>query len=845
MSNEKTSVMVDQIVDESVGKLKHILLKESPILFLGAGFSYGAKTTRGQSIPIGDELKKIILSELLKYDEDSYEYVELNKYPLSKVCQYIEDEYSKEFLNDFICEIFRNSVPENYHLDLCKYNWSKIYTTNIDDLLETIYRQKGKDILVQNLSRASTLKKNCTQYIKLHGCVQNPSEGFTFSTSEYIDSMLSHQDYRFSSFNIDIQKEHFIFLGTSFDEVNIDYYLELYKNSGFSSRGQLFFISPNPSIILQSKIKKLKGNIIRWTTQEFITFINQNISQQIDKGKNTERMLFHRGFVTYDYYKKEYNESNLIESKLYSGFEPTVDDIISEWDFRHPIIDEVINDISSRRGICFTIYGKSLIGKSCSLLRIGQELYKDGYCVILFNGREFDTNVLKEFIAQNKTKSKFVVLIDNASYFYNVIANFKHTLSGKDVFFVTTSRTYLHTRKRYALLNCSFKEYYFDSEITKSYSQVIIKKLREKGYLGDLAKLTNEEEQIKYFTKKNDLMSGMLELTYGKGFIRRFTTQLNMELNKNDIRLKSLLLDLAIIDKAELASYPVELIAMVYKANTNDLINKASNYIKQAKNKNYRLRSSYFTNKILEDCGKIALINNVKDILIAISPQVIEKSKNYWTEIFETLLKEKFLSKILKIDKDKTRKLLVELQNYYSETSYYWLQLGLAEQKLNEYEKALNHFRQAEAISPTSYHVQHAIGRNFMRQANSMKSMVDAIDLFREGEKIILTLINEKELFQAKSHSTHCYLFEKIYFLKKFEINPSNEELKELKSYLDKLAEKDEEGMMVKDISNYFYNYLSSIGRLGIVKVKLTDLDKYNFIFQEYEKDLILDYDLE
>ncbi|CAM4221589.1 hypothetical protein PATY110618_02460 [Paenibacillus typhae] len=309
--------------------------------------------------------------------------------------------------------------------------------------------------------------------------------------------------------------------------------------------------------------------------------------------------------------------------------------------------------------------------------------------------------------------------------------------------------------------------------------------------------------------------------------------------------MKSFLLDLAIFDKAELASYPVELIAMVYKTNTNDLIEKSTNFVKQTKNKNYRLRSGYFTAKILGLWGKEAILKNVKDILIAISPQIIENSNNYWAEMFETLLKEKFLSKILRIDKIQTRKLLVELQSYFSETSYYWLQLGLAEQKLNEYEKALNHFRQAEAISPNSYHVQHAIGRNFMRQANSMNDSIDAIDLFKEGENIILSLINEKELFQAKSHSVHCYLFEKIYFLKKFNIIPTNEELKDMKKYLDQLTEKDEEGAMVKDINNYFYNYLNGIGKLGMIKIKLTDLNKYQFIFQEYEKDLVLDFDVE
>ena len=45
--------------------LKEILIKENPILFLGAGFSYGCKNKIGD-LPMGDKLKLMVFDEMPK-----------------------------------------------------------------------------------------------------------------------------------------------------------------------------------------------------------------------------------------------------------------------------------------------------------------------------------------------------------------------------------------------------------------------------------------------------------------------------------------------------------------------------------------------------------------------------------------------------------------------------------------------------------------------------------------------------------------------------------------------------------------------------------------------------------
>lgn len=108
-------------------------------------------------------------------------------------------------------------------------------------------------------------------------------------------------------------------------------------------------------------------------------------------------------------------------------------------------------------------------------------------------------------------------------------------------------------------------------------------------------------------------------------------------------------------------------------------------------------------------------------MLVNISSYVSEDNNTYWRIIFESLLKEDALSKKFKIKERDILDLYYKLKNYYSGISYYWLQLGIAEQKQKEYSKALNHLQMAQKIKPKAYQIQHAIARNYMKHANEEK----------------------------------------------------------------------------------------------------------------------------
>lgn len=82
-----------------------------PILFTGAGFSYGAINGNNDPLPLGSELKDILLTKFIGYRKESTEYIELHNQSLSDVYEYCENYFTPEKSADFLKELF-SDVPQ-------------------------------------------------------------------------------------------------------------------------------------------------------------------------------------------------------------------------------------------------------------------------------------------------------------------------------------------------------------------------------------------------------------------------------------------------------------------------------------------------------------------------------------------------------------------------------------------------------------------------------------------------------------------------------------------------------------------------------------------------------------
>lgn len=172
-------------------KLDRCLLSGNPILFTGAGFSLGSVNGMGENLPTGYGLQKKVLTELLGFKEESSEYNELMKSSLSDICSYAEGEISSQRLQDYIISTFSECTPQPYHETIATFpNWKRIYTVNIDDVIENA-SDKGSLVVQNSEKQFAFTRAKQREYIKLHGCVRNRSGKLVFSNQQYVDSMLN------------------------------------------------------------------------------------------------------------------------------------------------------------------------------------------------------------------------------------------------------------------------------------------------------------------------------------------------------------------------------------------------------------------------------------------------------------------------------------------------------------------------------------------------------------------------------------------------------------------------------------------------------------------------------
>lgn len=819
---------------DDIQKLKEALLNDNPMLFLGAGFSYGSTNSYGD-MATGTTLKKEIFKIFVKGNVSETEENEVKKYNLQELCGFVNDYLAeKENLKKYLIERFRDVSPAKFHYLLAKYPWKKIYTVNIDDLVEHICYKEHVDIVVQNVSKERFVK-NEMEYVKLHGCVNEPDQPFIFSKAEYSNLISSKLNFKHNKLISDIQNESFIFVGASLDESDIDFYISQYENAGHFRKGKLFFIEPYPTLMLKSRVKRLGGTIIEWTTEEFLEFV-EKVNFNPSELHKRKMQLNYSGIYLLKDIMNSYSKDEVYESRLYEGYNSNWHDVKDGWLFEPSSIGEICKkieaiDFSINKNYCLALYGNGFSGKDCILKILGVYLEKSGYEVLEFKGKKLNIRVLKEFI-NTSPNEKYALLVENASYYYKLIEKILQMDNGnKHVLVLTTSRNYYHSKKKYYLEGNPYDEIYITDSFDKSCAENIYAKLKEKGYIGNLS--TNEKEGVQQIFKEKNYINLFTKLTYGNGFQKRLKKTAKEVVSANP-QIKNLYIELAIFDKADLSYYPSELLTSRYSIDFNIFLKKRYDKLSKAQalvvdfikidEQGIALKNIILRNQVWDNLAENEKVQAIVNILKEIAPYVEEKENSYWKIIFESILKADCLENKFKLNLQQIISIYYQLKDEFSDISYYWLQLGIAEQKCNDYNKALNHLNMAHTIRPKAYQIQHAIGRNYLKYANYLTDILQAESLFAQGEEIMLGLINSSEYYKekARNFSIHCYTFEKILYIKRHNKNVTNRELLQIKRYIDMIM--DDKDVYIDSLAVQYIALLRKLDKLDIINMRPGDI---------------------
>ena len=821
---------------ESEEKLKESLMNHSPILFVGAGFSYGA-VCKGKSLPLGEDLQKELFDYFYSNSNMSNEdKAALKKMSLSELCNVIKREGKDGELKKYLIDRFQGTMPSSdnpFHNMLCDYYWDKIYTLNIDDLIENIYTSNGIEYVVQNekIEKTSGGKR---QIIKLHGCVNKGEESFIFSSDDYVSNIVE-EDYRIKKFSMDCFYNDIIFLGTEFNEKDISVLIEKNIRAGFVKESNFFFVAPKISISLRTLIASKKNFYhIEYTAERFLELCSA-LKRKEKSIVEQERMLEQYGnFQNIERYK---NVPENYESKLYYGNKVTYYDIFADWDIEYSKTSAVLKKILNfDDGVSYivAIYGKAFSGKTVVATRLLIELYKNGYCAYSYNcDGENELFAINDYLTKNTGLRKVAILIDDAAYLYGSVAKMTKNLPSHitSVVFILVSNKKKHNSQKHELVELHGIEWELKDDFDDKMPKKVYDKLSDKKRLGRLSSM-RYWPAIERIKKSKQLVEFLYSNTQGEGFVEYFNRkfkELLSNASKNSIEIVKFL---CVLSRMGIHNVNQSFVRLIYGDINADELSDLVIGLNSTGNITLRCSESY-DSFILESSSK-EREQIVYNALMAISSMVREDNNNRWKNVYEQLFKSRELIDSLKLDISDAVALFVKLEKCYSKTSYFWMQRGLLKQLCKEYDEADTFLNQALAIRTNSYQIRHALAKNKLEKAVYVCSnnYNEGDDLYVQGTDELRGLIESPRFSNNIGHSVHSYILMTLKYYKKRKKIIEKEKIYEMHEYLVQSSKQNYDRYMKqcrKDLFNYCKsNYEDCISLFSVDVFK--GFEKENFL---------------
>lgn len=754
----------------SIDLLKECLDSEkTPILFLGAGFSDGAINSKGNSIPKSSDLKEMLLAKFVSAKDHSVEdYEQIRKMTLQELCTYIADfdEKKKISLFGYLTTTFKGTrvnPKKPYHKKLVNYPWRKIYTLNIDDLVENIYNSGNKtELIVQNEKKRKVNEFGYCELLKLHGCVNNPNDGYIFSLNQYAQRIIK-EDYRTLQFSNDYFESDIIFLGTELNENDINIMLKKYENAGYSKTHRCFFVSPKIGVNLSALIRNTSHYYhINMNAERFLDLCN-DARNEWDQRQALLSELKQFKFWNIDEFK---NVPKHYVSNLYYGDPSNWSDVFSDWDIiNQDIINDVYSFVSKNNYSIISIFGKAYTGKSVCAKRIITSLIKNDYSAYQFDFQSrSEINKFLSYLRDYQENPKVALLVEDAAMQYHIVNDIISSANIESIthfVIVTVSRDSYHNSKAYELNSKHTLEIGINGDIDQKMSESILDKLIEKNRTSDIrCYADNKREQLRLILSKKNLVNFLYFLTHGEAFEEVFKRK------KAEIRTKelsSLFSAVCIFSALGVEEFPSLVARHLFADLNDDTLKHFEDIIDVHPSGGLKLRWAEYFHKEVRAADKNVIIDLISKTIELITKMFTEDDNNEWSSLFQKLLKFSNLRECLDIEAADIVLLLDSIEDSSKEISYYWMQRGLAQISCNCFAQANVYLSQAKAIRPNSFKIEHALANNKMQWGLSSGSR----EYFNQGERQLNEIIDSNKYSNAICYAVHTLV---VYKLKSFEV---------------------------------------------------------------------------
>ncbi len=254
--------------DAIKAKFKDSIIRGQYNLLLGSGVCLDSVNGRGEKLRSANTLRVELCTLLGLPDSIS----------LSKASAMLNAQQREEHL----VTRYSKCKPGPSLQNLPRYVWRRLFTFNIDNVLEALYRaskHRKQELRSYNYSSQfePTPHRDLLQVVHLHGWVGDADVDFVFSVNEYARNMSTNNIWMHMLSEI-LPTEPFIIAGTSLGEPDLEYYLS-FRNESTPQRGRgpSLLIEPYPTAATEFDCKRFGLVLVKADFGTFLHWLRQEI----------------------------------------------------------------------------------------------------------------------------------------------------------------------------------------------------------------------------------------------------------------------------------------------------------------------------------------------------------------------------------------------------------------------------------------------------------------------------------------------------------------------------------------------------------------------------------------
>lgn len=381
------------IPSSTLAYLQRHFRQARPILFTGAGFSTGARNRSGEPIPGYSQLLQR-LWEICFPDtpleagttlQDLYEAALLN-----------QKRRTEQLLRELLT-VDPSSIPSWYG-DVLSLSWRRVYTLNIDDLIDAAAR---RDLVARDIRAISALDADwhdasvarssadrpLLEVIHLNGTLAGLPDRITFSRTQYARRQ-ANPDPVYVQLTAELMSQPIIFIGTTLEEPSLWTHIELRLRRGGRDAHELrpksVLVSPDLPLAKRALLSQYNIEWLPLTAEQFATAVVPDLQADAAIGRALLVQQCGSSRVTRERLPEvaELATNVTADSEFLTGQAPTWADIHRERavarEADHKIAEEVTASLRTNKSRCIIITGTAGAGKSTALMRTCLKLAGDG-----------------------------------------------------------------------------------------------------------------------------------------------------------------------------------------------------------------------------------------------------------------------------------------------------------------------------------------------------------------------------------------------------------------------------------------------------------------------------------